>query len=136
MAKFQLDTSGAVERPAGYTGWGVDRALTWEDLSPFVQGYVEALFASANRFECKAECLAPCSDCLDEAGPQVGFSDLAPETLALILKDCERFEALYGEWPLVEHGRGFWSGRQRDKHSPEFPPLTPALADDGKVYLR
>lgn len=148
MAEFQLDTSGAVERPAGYTRWGVDRALTWEDLSPFVQGYVEAAIKSLGRVaRCPVCCSTgtvvrykrppmsiTCGQC-DGAGKEFArFRFLAPETLALILKDCEA--ATEGRLDgSAKHGCWLWQDRNNSVCR-GFPPLTPTLADDGKVYLR
>lgn len=50
---FQLDTSGAVRGPFNVTGY-----LTFDDLDPFTQGYVEALFAAL-------EAMRPPRDCAD-----------------------------------------------------------------------
>jgi len=126
MSAFTLDTSGRVECAASFQpiGWTI-----WPDLSPFAQGYVEAIFASL---------LA-----VREAGAgkhfiNYGFSDLSPETLALILRDCEAWRSCY---PAVENeakaGAAFWELRTKQfVKRPDFPPLTPYLGDDGKVYLR
>lgn len=127
MSAFTLDTSGSV-RQYDNAG-GLMGALAWTDLDPFTQGYIEALFASSvgtpEFWVNDAEAGYP---------EGIGFSDLAPEALAAILADCERFVKLFGEWPLADHGKHFWLGRQKDKH-PDFPPLTPRMGDDGKVYL-
>lgn len=132
-----LDTSGAVQLREIINYNGKRRsALVWSDLTPFAQGYVEAIKASAPT--------------LKEHRPASGgdgwvyfhwtFSDLAPETLAAILKDCE--EAPYAQLArvseghvAVELGRTLWRERQSDKYR-AFPPLTPYLGDDGKVCLR
>ncbi len=122
MTTFKLDTSGAIIPLNLHGEQAPHLAAIWEDLDPFVQGYVEALLRPAY-----------------EPGVFIDafhFTDLAHETLARIKEDCERFTVLYGEWPLPEHGRGFWIGRQKDKHSPEFEPLTLYLGDDGLIYLR
>lgn len=128
-----LDTSGEVVMPAIIEMTGEPDAIAlsyrWRDLDPFTQGYVEALFQSVVPVY---DAGATVEMCMWEAK---GFSDLAPETLAAILKDCARFTELFGEWPLHDHGKHFWIGRQKDKH-PDFPPLTPTLSEDGKIYLR
>lgn len=75
-----------------------------------------------------------------------GFSDLAPETLARIMEDCERYIT---HAKRKEHdqrffrdnaglGEVFWAVRQTDKAvwAYVFRPLTPYLGEDGKVYLR
>jgi hypothetical protein len=138
-AAFTLDTSGAVDDPHG---WGL---LYWSDLTPFAQGYVEALFASlATPPFTGHPHLQREGVCYGET--IVGFSDLAPETLAAILKDCASFaniaEGLGAKAGAVE-GRRFWGGRQRrfpgvgnPAWTTAFPPLTPYLDDDGRVYLR
>lgn len=133
MSGFQLDTSGEVgPMPGaryGSPGCVIDAApsfIRWSDLSPFAQGYVEALFDQPIELEFGGQ--------IHANWHKLGFSDLSPEALAMILRDCERFTELFGEWPLREHGEGFWIGRQKDKH-PDFPPLTPTLSEDGKVNL-
>ena len=45
MTEFSFDTSGAVLIPRGKAGLLTPKRVRWSDLSPFVQGYVEALFA-------------------------------------------------------------------------------------------
>lgn len=66
-----------------------------------------------------------------------GFSDLAPETLAAILRDCEAFLKTPGQSNRDGDGRSFWALRQKGLYAHiGFPPLNPYLGDDGKVYLR
>jgi hypothetical protein len=125
MADFQLDTSGGVSLPldGGGTRW-----RSWDGLDAFAQGYVEAL-------------LSPSDD--RTRTYQVGsvevhrrparFSDLAGETLAAILKDCAVAASILGRNHLAEDGAWFWNDGQRQ---PGFPPLTPEIRDDGRVYLR
>lgn len=130
MTTFILDTSGCVlimratdthPHPTDYPN-----GLSWGDLTPFAQGYIEALLTDfASRFA-----LMP------PTGParEVAFSDLAPETLARIIADCAAaclhpmpFCATYSA-----EGGSFWSERQ-DGVYVAFPPLTVWLGDDGKV---
>lgn len=70
---FTLDTSGAVIMP------NTEEPVRWEDLSPFAQGYIAAMFEALR---------VPGPD-----GPEPllypAFSDLAPEALAAILRHCE-----------------------------------------------
>lgn len=111
-----FDTSGTVRRP------GFARPLAWSDLSPFEQGYVEALFVETRR----ANPHHPVVGC--------GFSDLAPEALVMILRDCEGWLKLY---PKASGGASFWRCRQDQLVTrPDFPPLTVYLGDDGRVHLR
>lgn len=84
-------------------------------MNPFATGYAEAIRAS-----------------LPAEHRDAPF---APATLSRIIADCERFTELHGEWPLAEHGRGFWNGRSSGKHAPDFPPITVTLGDDGLIHL-
>lgn len=122
MTEFTLDTSGAVEAIEN----DGSPLMRWPHLTPFEQGYVEAMLTTSIRWPDPAEGYGPSSSV-------VRFSDLAPETLAAIRKDCADFEVKYGERPLQEHGCGFWVGRQAGRHMPGFPPLTVTLNDAGKV---
>jgi len=134
IAPFTLDTSGAVAHPSPETS--VIKAYRWVDLDAFTQGYVEALL-SCSRGKCL---MVLAGGDLDNARP-VAFSDLAPETLALILEDCAAYQAKYlrDYEATPDRAASFWSWRQAEKapedRSAEFPPLTPYLGD-GKVYLR
>lgn len=97
MPEFILDTSGAVEgfAPAFEDiAAGRGESVAWHDLSPFVQGYIEALFFTNEGDGTPGEG--------DEFGlwrevepglwsADFGFSDLAPEALAAILADCQAF---------------------------------------------
>lgn len=111
---FQLDTSGRVIIEVSEA---FETYYEWSDLSPFTQGYIEALFEERFQF----------------GG---GFSDLAPETLARIIADCESARPRYvipGYPGGPESGRTFWIDRQSPEHIHGFPPLTVQLGDDGKV---
>lgn len=142
MADFTFDTSGHVL--SGFCAAGDPDTLyayKWPDLDAFTQGYVEALFASV---EDRNEDGEPQLQTAPQPGPPpyeawlvvVGFSDLAPETLAAILKDCAAFQAERpGLSDTTTNGAMLWEARQVGRWS-AFPPLTPHLGDDGKVYLR
>lgn len=138
---FQLDTTGAILLPQSsaenpFGKWASD-ATQWDDLSPFTQGYIEALFAELHQTPVVQEC--------GRGGWNVGFFDLAPETLARIIADCERMRQVFGwlgpkdadgapvEW-FQEEGRSAWKYRQNGD-LPNFPPLTVQLGDDGKVLF-
>lgn len=120
MAEFALDTSGAVALPQPTHGHIF--GTVWEDLSPFAQGYVEALFAGS------PELHGDGSDTRD-----AGFRDLSPEALAMILGDCEVAASILGRNHLTSDGQWFWNGGER---RPGFPPLTVSLNDEGKVCLQ
>lgn len=135
MTETTLDTSGAVDME-GHRRYGdrlLARQIRWSDLSPFVQGYVEALWLSAYHDGQFATAMK--ARRRDMKLP--GFSDLSPEALALILRDCE---ALTEDFPGVAAvraaGSDFWMARNHPEGLPRFPPLTPYLSDDGKVCLR
>jgi len=133
---FQLDTTGTVDADKDQhialdgqlyigVGWGI--------LSPFAQGYVEALFAG----------LPPKERAMTD-GATVGiphrFRDLAPETLARIIADCGPdpqgylypTSARMGYQYTFEGGHKFWTDRQAGVWA-DFLPLTVTLGDDGKV---
>lgn len=180
---FQLDTSGYIRV------WKGDRAddYRWLDLSPFVQGYVEAMFADtwrarhalaasactlqANALQRKipgnmiagrdqqqlvinklrvradrhrAKAAEGCRKNQIPGG--LGFSDLAPETLARIIEDCAQIttdpagrapgDKESWNWPNTEtSGRRFWKGRNLGQ-LPNFSPLTIYLGDDGLVRFQ
>ena len=103
----KFDTSGSVS------------GTVWSDLSPFAQGYVEALMTD----------------------PTIGhriyglgraFRYLAPEPLARIIADCEAGNGEGGTHPSAAEGRAFYDARQAAELN-RFPPLTVQLCDDGKV---
>ena len=149
MEAFTLDTSGGVL--VQNTQHHTESLVEWDDLSPFEQGYIEALFASAGlRFETPL-------DPIDEPYmDEPSFRHLAPETLARIMEDCRKFagqlQADYTERQLRTMGAEFWAYRNDrrsltgfptqagwaalSRRARDYPPLTPYLGDDGKIYLR
>lgn len=123
---FQFDTSGAVW--VGLTERQNFTPMNWPDLSPFVQGYGQAM-AQALYERLVAEGMDPAA-----AQEAVAFRNWAPKTLARIMEDCGRFLALHEKAP---DGGRFWRARQKGLFAHEaFPPQTPYVGDDGKVYLR
>lgn len=166
MSTFTLDTSGMVIVPGDNgRGFAEPHAIRWPDLDPFPKGCIEALFASLPTLceTCQgngevvtdwgtylkppegAEAdagTATCAACDGQGRIAYTFSDLAPEALALILKDCARAASAMGcreadGFPRTDTVLGclFWERRQSGK-CPGFPPLTPHLREDGKVALR
>lgn len=120
-----LDTSGTVKvtrrTPFGDT---ITHGAIWSDLSPFAQGYVEAIFAE-----------------LQQLSHTTGWAYryLSPEALAMILRDCEAYRARY-QSSTHEQGAAFWAARQNPTRyfsgwNADFPPLRVYLNDDGKVML-
>lgn len=125
MTEFKLDTTGAVE-------WRDGEVLRWDRLSPFAQGYVEAALRSPLLVE------GPDGE---DADFYAAFRDLAPSTLAAMLKDCE---AVRGYFPRqsAENGERFYHERQRYPNGwvitsgYKLMPLTLHLGDDGLIYQR
>jgi len=129
---FQLDTSGVVLWMEEFApGCDQLRSYEWDDLSPFAQGYVEALHQGSAWLDWERH------PGHNEPQPW-GFSDLALETLARIMEDCAEAIAnpINGYRGAAKiDGTWFYAMRAKGNY-PEFPPLTPYLGDDGKVYLR
>lgn len=107
MTGFVLDTSGFVEGPpAGIR----TKRIYWKDLpNDFVRGYTAKVLEEAD----------------------AAFHQLAGETLATILRDCE---ALYKAWPGVLRldGADAWKLRQAGQLD-DFPSQHPTIDDEGKV---
>lgn len=117
MPEFQLDTSGTVlglpiETEAG--GMKPDGCYSWNVLDAFTQGYIEALFFTwpENEGDYIGGITSP------------GFSDLAPETLGLIIRDCATFQREtsayladaymrepFNEYKPKQAGSDFWFSR-------------------------
>lgn len=114
------------------------------NLDQFTQAFIDALMWSE----------------VDEHGEPIdrnySVSDLAPETLARIVKDCAEFQAANGsemanypdsmtghDFCLTRnhHGAGFWDGDYPEAEGKaltaaahEFPELSLYVGDDGKLY--
>jgi hypothetical protein len=161
---FTLDTSGAVRGSIYPTSaaWlgpsGVPR--TWGSLDPFTQGYVgvKRLQTAYRTFDPDNGSLREVTGYVHISASKVAtaqrlyrsdeldaeptaFSNLAPETLAAILKDCTavlQIVDLYADPKKArDQGTVFWTARQNGRWELRgFPVLTPYLGDDGKVRLR
>ena len=135
MTAFTLNTSGRV---AG----DIDGLAVWyefEDLDPFTQGYVEALFASACA-DLHTGHLAGHDRIRFPAGHPRAFSDLSPEALAMILRDCadntrEFIQPRGFSEVSRNNGRHLWSLRQAGFWPERWPKVTVTLGEDGKVTL-
>lgn len=119
--------------------------IQWADLDQFTSGYIEALF------------FAPSSDEIDN----LGFSDLAPETLQTIIADCLAFQTGNAEtlarvyqgdysprragvdfwFTRNGHGAGFWDrdlgddGQALTDAAHKVGEIDLYRGDDGKIYL-
>lgn len=135
-AAFALDTSGSVsaislqglDGTSRYEAETYGKRYCWSELTPFAQGYVEALFADL------ADAPRSFWDSCFPRGEHA-FSDLSPEALAMILADCERGRSIYAK-ARQDDGRHFWRWRQVEGARYGFPPLTVYLDDAGNVCLR
>lgn len=133
-----FDTSGHFHIMPGHPLHRFMRAniLTWDDLTPFQQGYVEALFESAwpdllSQFIAKG--MSEPEDHADCVKPE--FSDLSPDALAMILADCERFRGRTSSQSRAV-GALFWKNRAGGYLSDDgWMPLRVSLSDDGKIHL-
>ena len=147
---FQLDTTGVVKSPTGVwqhptSKGGALTALRWSDLSPFVQGYIEAFLASG---PLQIPYEAPTRPGIKPMWTvrDVAFRDLAPETLARIIADCEAYQAAHHsalegldgprrpDSTRQKDGAMFWHWRNKPG-AISFLPLTVQLGGDGKVRL-
>lgn len=133
---FQLDTSGAVAMGSEHGPQYAGINLVWSDLTPFAQGFVEALFAPHNHGRSGRSVMTV-------GGRQAAFRDLAPETLARIIAVRDRvanyeiFSILASGWDNPQLGALVWAEQQRGAYFDKgFPPLTVTLGDDGKVRFK
>lgn len=119
---FTLDTSSAVidNRP----GWAKHPVVYWFNLDAFAQGYIEAMFESSLNMGGLRKNEALC-----------GFADLAPETLARIIADCEAMERHLRRERMSTGGGRAWELRQSGFWPKTWPPLTVALDDTGKIVF-
>jgi hypothetical protein len=101
MPKFILDTQGRVQiHNAPFVG----ATIAFDNLDGFTQGYIEALFftneapqVTTRQFKTKGHQRKMEEGTADGCLPcDVGFDDLAPETLDLIIRDCKCFQELHG----------------------------------------
>lgn len=129
-----LDTSGTVPvqvTPASHQNVG------WIDLDAFTQGYVEAAL-EAWRGNASAEELMLA---YGSVSALTRFSDLAPDTLAAMMADCEEMLLTFfaggvtfnGARPNADDGASLW--RDRQHHNFEtFPPVVLFLGGDGLIH--
>jgi hypothetical protein len=138
---FQFDTSSYVRMVPSDVKSTPKDYLRWPDLSPFEQGYVEAMFAEVhhNYHWATGDFGAP-----DDYSAGPAFRHLAPETLARIRKDCAAigpYSASKFYADSQRQGAHFWFDRNHvaehgEHYFAKLPPLAPYLGNDGKVYLR
>lgn len=124
MPEFVMDTGGIVlsaDANPAYAGFKSDGAWTFHALDEFTRGYIEALFFTECDPSINAADVKPGHEFLDGSIPaDVGFSDLAPETLARIITDCSGFQvdnatalaaAVHAGRPMDHLGHDFWLTR-------------------------
>ncbi len=104
----ELDTSGTVD------------GKSWDDLGPFTQGYIRKMMSDS---------------VVRLTSRPLRFDMIAPETLGLIIADCEAILvqncALYDQ---IYDGDMVWKNRQRG-HIEELAPLTLEFGYDQKVHF-
>lgn len=155
MEAFTLDTSGRVECATSFqpVGWCI-----WSDLTPLAQGAItEALKGVSRPMKVATVRAGNRSFSAPVKQKPLAFRHLSPVTLARIMEDCARFEAvarsvfaLHGMSITPDLGRDYWivrSGRAdfRDLGYPPGPraifhqaaeadgPLTLSLSPEGSV---
>jgi hypothetical protein len=133
VSGFSLDTSGTVRLPPGERTSKNGRVLArWSDLSPFAQGYIPEAIKAAVLARWPELCAVYGVELVAQSY-NIGFSDLAPATLAEMLKDCAWWT---DQWPLdltrIGHGRWIWEARQRNEIK-NFRPLHLFLNNEGKI---
>ena len=140
MDTFKLDTSGAVDMPSAHGGTVPFR---WGGLTPFAQGVVTAALSGGadeevGPYHWPAPIDASKPDGERQTWRLVGFSDLAPATLARIIDDCAAWLDRFGpDWPDAGHGEAFEIERQAGRWESEgFPPLALYLGDDGLIHTQ
>lgn len=126
-----LDTSGTVPKPS--TPHHVTGSWAWSDLDPFTQGYVRAaLRESAATMQIRV---------VGNIVADPGFADLAPETLAAIMKDCATMQGVYKAAKSEADGATAYRLRQTGKWDAPPPfsvvylkPIHLSLGNDGLIY--
>lgn len=149
---FQLDTSGHVSLNINGgvdPDWTNETAWTFASLSPFAQGYVEALLRSAaqaevatrarmdgqERFAREVEAGAWDETNRADIAALARFDRLAPETLARIIADCETAAGRLLD-NTESGGKAFWRMRQHGDYVGGlfvWKPLTVQLGEDGRM---
>lgn len=145
-----LDTSGLVEG-APYVDMGDGQqflAVGWAMLTPFEQGYVEAMLKQWFSFSCGG--CRVYNGHPHEHRP-IAFRDIAPATLAAIRKDCSDY-AWFVSGPNAlpalpaTDGAALWASRSEgfryiagstigDDLLKRFPALVVSLTDGGDVVF-
>lgn len=160
MNDFKLDTSGLIDTAGHFDFVRADgcttRFVAWQDLSPFAQGYVEAMpwgelendraiqaagwrwVPSINGYKHADGREYPDFDAEGLEIPPAAFTWLAPETLVRIIEDCAYLQSCIHSDIAArqETGALVWRDRQAGAWSDAgYAPLTVSLGDDGNVRL-
>jgi hypothetical protein len=116
MPEFQLDASGEVQ------------GRTFEELDPFTRGYIEALFFTETSSIPMVDWHSEESQHRVHEGQadgsipaDAGFSDLHPDSIARIMRDCEAFQTRAAvllaeaykrpDYSAEQAGRDYWYTR-------------------------
>ena len=123
----QLDTSGVVRADID----GMISPVGWEDLpNDFVRGFIRAMLLEFGHAWAN-----------DDGDLFVSYSDLAPEALDMIIRDCEAMQSGLLIGSGQDGGREAWASRQSGwkdwgtTPSHRFPPYRITLTEAGKVAL-
>src|ERR1017187_4437460 len=98
MPEFIVDTAGGVALPDVPAG---NSQHYWASLDAFTQGYMEALFFTDSEPGAREDWNPETDSSLPG---DVGFSDLAPDTLASIIAVCEEFQLSAGHLLAEAYG--------------------------------
>ena len=118
MPEFILDKSGIVlGQPAPWEGGGLkaDGAWTFGALSPIVRGYIEAMFFTECDPSINKDEVEQGHEYIDGSIPSdVGFSDLHPDALAAIIRDCGAFHVQGRDLIREADGKGDYAKPEYD----------------------
>lgn len=110
MPKFIMDDSGVV------------LGKKYSDLTPFVQGYIEAMLFTETSCIPMAEWYDPKRQKMLEEGqmdgtiPQdAGFGDIHPDSLASAIADCQKFQSKASELLTQAYGHMCYGGLRYDE---------------------
>ncbi|TGW06792.1 hypothetical protein EN788_40260, partial [Mesorhizobium sp. M2D.F.Ca.ET.145.01.1.1] len=155
MPEFILDSSGRVDMPPPAA------PLSFSDLDAFTQGYIEAIFftnecpqVDTEEFNTAEHQAAMVEGAADGVLPcDVGFADLAPETLQAIIADCSAWQVANAEllaaayarnyepeqagrdywYTRNGHGVGFWDRSELEPDSAEYEALTAEMVENRDI---
>lgn len=159
MPQYEMDRSGTVH--VGQHGQVPQSHVTWDSLDEFTRGYIECMFFTENAPGVTTEQWNATDDHLEGSIPDdVGFGDIAPESLEKIIQDCAKFQAAnqtaleamyqmdadglpynperagYDYWLTRNgHGAGFWSRDWDDPRGDTYAEFLSRESKHREVYV-